>query len=298
MVASKYLIFAKAIELRSFTRAAEALGCTQSAVSHAINTLETETRLKLVIRSRSGIRLTADGERLMPAILAIVNAMDQFDDTLQAIHGFEIGRVRIGAFTSVAVHWLPNMIKQYQQAHPNIEFGLSNGDYHDIAEWFANDSIDIGFVTLPSNISGCTFTPLMEDRLLAVLPRNHRLVEYERIPPAAFVGEPFISLLETSDRDARSVLEQAGITPNIKFTTKDDYAIIAMVEQGLGISIMPELLLKGHTDKICVKEIEGAKKRTIGLAVSTASSMSPSVQSFAEHIRSWVKAQQDAQGNG
>ena len=289
MVASKYNIFAKVIELGSFTRAAQALGCTQSAVSHAINALETETNLKLLTRSRAGVRPTADGEQLMPAILSIANATEAFEEAISAIHGLQIGRVRVGAFTSVAVHWLPGIIKEYQKIHPQIEFGLSNGDYHDIAQWLINDSIDIGFVTLPSAIPGCRFTPLWEDRLLAVLPKSHPLTELEKIPPSAFAGEPFISLLESSDHDARSVLTKAGVKPRIKFTTKDDYAIIAMVEQGLGVSIMPELLLKGHTDKVAVREIENSVTRTIGLAVSAANSASPSVQSFAEHIRNWVQ---------
>ena len=289
MIASKYIIFAKVIELGSFTRAAEALGCTQSAVSHAINALEAETSLKLIMRSRAGVRPTADGERLMPSILSIVNATERFEDAVNAIHGLEVGRVRVGAFTSVAVHWLPSMIKEYQQVHPHIDFGLENGDYHDIAEWLAADRIDMGFVTLPSSIQNCEFTPLTEDRLLAVLPKNHPLAKLQRIPTAAIAKEPFISLLENSDHDARSVLERAGVKANIKFTTKDDYAIIAMVEQGLGVSIMPELLLKGHTDNVCVREIEGGMTRTIGLAVSSASGISPSVQSFAEHIRRWIK---------
>jgi len=242
------------------------------------------------MRSRAGVRPTADGERLMPAILSIVNAMDRFEDTVNAIHGLEVGRVRVGAFTSVAVHWLPSMIKEFQQYHPHIDFGLESGDYHDIAEWLSSDRIDMGFVTLPSNIPGCDFTPLTEDRLLVVLPKNHPLARLGSIPAEAIAEEPFISLLENSDHDARRVLERAGVKANIKFTTKDDYAIIAMVEQGLGVSIMPELLLKGHTDHVCVKEIEGGMTRTIGLAVSSASASSPSVQSFAEHICRWVQA--------
>ena len=101
-------------------------------------------------------------------------------------------------------------------------------------------------------------------------------------------GEPFISLLEASDQDARSVLEQAGVRVDVKFTTKDDYAIIAMVAQGLGVSILPELLLEGHPE-VCTVPIEGGKKRTIGLAVSPAAQRSPSVQSFLEYAQKWVK---------
>ena len=290
--ASKYIIFHKVVEQGSFTRAAEALGCTQSAVSHAINALESETGLRLILRSRAGISLTPDGERLLPAVKALVEAAVVVDDTVAAIHGLETGRVRIGAFTSVAVHWLPRIIKAYQPLHPHIEFGLMSGDYHDIALWLSDSSIDIGFVTLPMRAEEsacCSCTPLMEDRLLAVLPKNHPLASLESIPVNAIAKEPFISLLENSDHDARKVLARAGVRPNIKYTTKDDYAIIAMVEQGLGVSIMPELLLQGRTEGVRVLPIEGGMKRTIGLAVADAAKNSPAVQNVAEYIRTWVQ---------
>lgn len=288
MIVSKYKIFLKVIELGSLTKAADQLGYTQSAVSHAINALESETGLRLITRNRAGVRLTSDGERLLPFAQRIVEATDCFAEAVAAIHGLEAGSVRIGAFTSVAVHWLPGMIKQYQTEHPNIELAMLNGDYHDISQWFADGSIDVGFVTKETKINGCEYIPLKEDKLLAVLPKNHRLAGRSVISAADLAGEPFISLLENSAQDARGVLEDAGIKVNVKFTTKDDYAIIAMVEQGLGVSIMPELLLEGHSDGICVAEIEGGRKRTIGLAISSVGASSPSVQSFAEFVQQWV----------
>jgi len=288
MTASKYAIFAKAVELGSFTNAAKALGCTQSGVSHAINALEDELGLKLILRSRAGLRLTADGERILPAVKAVLAASKELEGTVAAIRGLELGCVRIGAFTSVAVHWLPGMIKSFEQLHPQIEFELLNGDYHDITQWFQDGSIDLGFVPLPSDISGCEFVPLMNDKLLAVLPQAHPLASLEKFPVSAIEGEDFISLRESSDHDARKVLKQAGVRPNIKFTTKDDYAIIAMVEQGLGMSIMPELLLKGRTENVRVMELETGMSRTIGLAIADTSKQSPCVESFAAHIKHWI----------
>jgi len=121
------------------------------------------------------------------------------------------------------------------------------------------------------------------------LPKNHPLAGREVLRVEEIAGEPFISLLETSNQDARSVLDQAGVSVDVKFTTKDDYAIIAMVEQGLGVSIMPQLLLEGHSDGIWVAQIEGGKKRTIGIAISPSGQRSPSVRSFSGYIQKWVK---------
>ena len=148
--------------------------------------------------------------------------------------------LRVGTFTSVAVHWLPGMIKIFQQDHPNIEFRLLNGDYHDVENWLTDGSIDVGFVALPSRVE-CRTIPLREDRLLAILPKDHPKAGLDRYPLSEIGQEDFISLLKNSDQDARRAMELAGVRPNIKFTTKDDYAIIAMVENGLGVSIVPEL---------------------------------------------------------
>ena len=271
MPVSKYEAFLKAAELGSLTRAAAELGVTQSAVSHMIGSLEEELGFSLLKRGRTGARPTAEGERVLPAI-----------------RGLDCGTVRIGTFTSVAVHWLPGMIKRFQAAYPNVELKLMNGDYHDVEQWLSDGSCDLGFVALPTRQRG-RVTALLEDRLLAVVPRDHRLASLPRFPIKEVEHEPFISLLETSDHDARRALEAAGVTPNIRYTTKDDYAIIAMVEQGLGVSIMPELLLSGRSDNVRVMELTPPASRTIGLCLPDADRAGPATLRFADCVSDWVR---------
>jgi len=284
---SKYETFAKVVELGSLTSAAEALGCTQSAVSHAINSLEADFGFAVLTRSRAGVRLTSDGEKVMPAIRAVLNTEEQLRQTVSAIRGLDSGTVRIGAFTSVAVHWLPAIIKEFQRDYPNVDIKLLNGDYHDVEEWLREGSVDLGFVNVPSNLK-CECIALMEDRLLAILPTDHRFSAYKKFPLVECEKEAFITLLEASNHDAQRALDAAKVKPNIKFSTKDDYAIIAMVEQGLGISIMPELLLKGRHDNIKILELVPPSKRTIGLAIPETSKASPATRRFADYVVDWV----------
>lgn len=288
MSIKKYETFVKVIEMGSLTKAAEALGYTQSAVSHIISGLEDEFGFTMFLRSRAGVRLTTNGKRILPAIRGILNYNEQLNQIVASINGLNSGMVRVGTFTSVAVHWLPGMIKEFQNDYPRIEFKLMSGDYHDIEQWMTEGAIDLGFVTLPTTLD-CECVPLREDRLLAILPAGHRLAKRSSIQLAEIENEQFISLLETSDHDARRALEAAGVKPNIRYTTKDDYAIIAMVENGLGISIMPELLLQGRTDNIKALDLEPKAKRTIGLAIPAASTASPATRRFAEHICKWVE---------
>lgn len=288
MSISRYETLAKVVELGSLTRAAEALGCTQSAVSHTINNLETEFGFAIIKRSRAGVRLTGDGERIMPSVRGILNYEEQLRQTVSAIRGLDFGTVRIGAFTSVAVHWLPGVIKEFQRDYPNVDIKLLNGDYYDVERWIEEGSVDLGFVNVPTGIK-CECIPLMEDRLLAILPHGHKFESYPKFPLVECETEAFITLLEESNHDANRALAAAGIKPNIRFSTKDDYAIIAMVKKGLGISIMPELLLKGRHDDVVVKELVPPSKRVIGLAMTETSRHSPATRRFADYIVGWVK---------
>ena len=284
---AKYEALVTVVELGSLTRAAQSLGCTQSAVSHSIDSLEKELGFPILKRGRAGVQLTAEGERLLPAVNALLGSAEQLNQTAAAIRGLDAGTVRIGAFTSVAVHWLPAVLKEFQTDYPKVEFKLLNGDYHDVEQWLSDGSIDIGFVTVPCALD-CECIPLVEDRLLAILPEDSRFASYPRFPLVECETEPFISLLESSDHDARRALEAAGVHPNVRFYTKDDYAIIAMVEQGLGMSIMPELLLKGRHDAFLTLPLVPEAKRTIGIAIAAGSKAGPATRRFADYVVRYV----------
>lgn len=284
----KYRALTAVVENGGLTRAAAELGCTQSAVSHAIAALEQELGFALLRRSRGGVKLTDEGERLLPAVRALLNSAEQLRQTASAIRGLESGTVRIGAFTSVAVHWLPAVLGRFQADFPKVDFRLLNGDYHDVEQWLTDGSIDVGFVNLPCGVK-CETIPLMEDRLLAILPKDSRFATYPKFPLVECETEPFISLLQSSDHDARRALDAAGVKPNVRFYTKDDYAILAMVEQGLGMSIMPELLLKGRHDELLTLPLVPEAKRTIGLAVADGERAGPAVRRFADYVLAYVK---------
>ena len=285
---NKYEIFCRTAELRSLTRAAEAGGVTQSAVSHIVADLEQEFGCPLLVRSRTGARLTVQGEKLLPYFRAVVAAEVRLRQEAAELHSPTAGLVRIGAFTSVAVHWLPGILKEFQKAWPEVEIRLSNGDYQDVNTWLSEGSVDVGFLTLPTEL-GCRTVPLMSDRLLTVLPPEHPLAAKERVNLRELGGESFISLLEGSNQDARRALEAAGVNPAVRYVTKDDYAIIAMVGQGLGVSIMPELLLRGRTEGVRVAEIDPPVSRTIALAYAPGREPSPSAERFAACVSEWVR---------
>lgn len=174
MDTKKYEAFEKTVELQSLTKAAQELGLTQSGVSHMLSAIEAELQLPLLKRTRTGARLTPEGEQMMPYIHEIVRQERLLRQAAERLHTLVTGKIRIGTFTSVATHWLPAMMMQFQKEHPQVDFQLFNGDYHDIDTWLGDGSVDLAFTTLPAR-PGCRCTPLYEDALAAVLPKGHPL---------------------------------------------------------------------------------------------------------------------------
>lgn len=283
----KYEAFVKTVEMGNLTKAADVLGYTQSGMSHMLSSLESELGFTVLLRGRSGVKLTAAGEQLLPKIREILEKKKEIDELAAYIAGDSVGAVRVGAFTSVAVNWLPGIIKDYQKTHPAVEIKMYNGDYHDVEKWLENGDIDVGFIAMPGP-AGVKCVPLKEDPLMVVLPEGHPLEQFSVVPIELAAGEPIISLLKSSAQDVYRALDRAGVKPDIRYTTKDDYAIIAMVRAGLGISIMPELLLKGNDSGVVLRRLSPDASRTIALGSPEARQHIPAVESFAECVVQWV----------
>ncbi|WP_025680322.1 LysR family transcriptional regulator [Paenibacillus massiliensis] len=284
----KYTILMKVVELGSLTKAADVLGFTQSGVSHAISSLEEELGFTLLLRGRSGVRLTSNGEQLLKPIREMLNWNEQLKQVAASIHGLETGTVRIGTFTSVSVHWLPQMIKEFQKQYPRVEFKLMEGDYEEIENWIAEGQVDCGFITIPSREAFDVY-PLRKERMLAIVSVEHPLGHLPYFPLAQVESESFIVPREGSDYDVRRIMEKASLKPNIMFSSKDDYAIIAMVENGLGVSILPELVLQGRAQHVHCMELDVPSYRFLGIAVHTMKDASPATRHFVRHVQQWLE---------
>ena len=281
----KYMAFIKTVESGSFTKAAELLNYSQSGISRMINDLEKEWKVSLLERNRAGVRLTSDGIKLLPFAQKVVNEYNLLQTEVAQLNGLEAGFIRIATFSSVATHWLPNMIKEFQKDYPNIDYEILLGDYNEIEQWIIEGRVDCGFLRLPASSELETFF-VEQDRLLAVLPANHRLANCDKFPLSAFREKPFMMLEKGgAQADAAKIFEDCGIKPEIRFTTWDDYSIMSMVEKGLGISILPELILKRVPYHIVTKELEIPAYRNIGLAMREKKTASAAVTRFIDYLK-------------
>lgn len=280
----KYMAFVKTVEYGSFTKAAEALNYSQSGISRMISDLEKEWHVSLLERSRAGVRLTSDGSRLLGHAKHLCSAYRRLQMEVDDLHGVQSGLIRIGTFSSVATHWLPNIISTFQKDYPGIEYELLLGDYAEIETWIAEGRVDCGFLKIPVNPDFETIS-LGSDRLLAVLPEGHRLTRYEKVPVTELCSEPFMLLEKGAKAEVSEIFERNDLIPQVRFTTWDDYAIMSMVESGLGISILPELILKRTPYHIVAKELNVPAHREIVFALRDQKTASLAVKRFIEYLQ-------------
>ncbi|RPK06100.1 LysR family transcriptional regulator [Priestia endophytica] len=289
MSLAKYEVFDTVVELGNLTKAAEALNLTQSAVSYSIANLEAELGFPLLIRSRSGITLTSNGERILKYIRTILHWNEKMKQEAACINGLEVGSVRIGAFTSVCIQWLPRWIKHFKQEHPFIEIKILQGGYQDIEQWIANGVVDFGFVSLPT-LEGFETIPLKKDRLVCILPYNHPLGNQDKIRIEQLENESFIIQKSGYDHDIKRIFKETGVTLKNAFEMADDQAIIAMVENELGVSVIPELVLQGLSHNVTILSIEPEQHRFISIAAPSLKEISPASQKFIEYIKTLLKS--------
>lgn len=280
----KYMAFIKTVEYGSFTRAAEALNYSQSGISRMISDLEKEWKIALLERSRAGVSLTSDGMMLLPYAKTLCAEYQKLQEQVDALHGLQSGIIRIGTFSSVATHWLPRIIQHFKQDYPAIEYELLLGDYREIERWVEDGRVDCGFLRLPIRSNLKTIF-LAQDPLLVVLPENHPLAALPKVPAAALQDYPFMMLEKDGHAEAEAVFAENGIKPRVRFRTLDDYAIMSMVENGLGISILPELILKRTPYRIVTRELESPVYRRIGLVLREEKKLSAAMQRFLGYLQ-------------
>jgi DNA-binding transcriptional LysR family regulator len=288
MTLNHYRIFFTVIKQKSFLSAAELLGLTPSAVSHAISKLEKELGIKLFIRQKQGIITTDAAETLLPYVRTLLNDADQLHQVAQKIKGLEIGCVKIGMFNSICVNWMPQIIKAFREKYPKIEVQIFQGGYDDVARWIQNDTVDIGFVSM-SNEYHFDVTPLYKDALLCIVPKGFKCLKAGVITPDDLKGQHLIHQSEGNDIETRSYLKKHHLSVATPFQIEDDQSLLAIVESGLGICIVSELILKSFVHHVDSYPLKPEAYRVIGLAVKDKEMLSPVAEICHDFIVSFLR---------
>lgn len=277
-----------AVDLGSFTKAAEVLGYTQSGLTHMMNSLEREIGFPLLDRGRHGVRLTEEGERIAPAIREFLQANANLDNMIAQVSTTRNETIRVAAYASIAMHWLPTIIQQFRTECPNVDVDIRMADNVEAPyKLLSQGKMDIVFASR-QELGAYDWVHLRDDPMFAVLPKDYDLGGRESFLLSEFEGREFIMPWQGFDKDIMRILNREGVRPDIRPTAVDDATVVSMVEHGLGISMMTDLTLRGRTERVKVVPVVPFASRELGLAVRSVSDAAPSLRRFIACVQRMV----------
>jgi LysR family transcriptional regulator, transcription activator of glutamate synthase operon len=283
----KYFVEVAKHEHISF--AAEALHIAQSAVSRQIGNLEAELGVQLFHREGRNIKLTHIGrlfaEQAIVALNAIANAKQLIDEYVDP----ERGMIRIGFPSSLASNTLPKIIKSFKNEHPDVNFHLRQGGYDFLIEGIKNREIDLAFIgPVPGFDSQVHSDILFTESFVALLPMTHPLAEQEILSLAKLKEERFVLFPEgfILRKMVEDACLEAGFQPFIPCEGDDLDAIKGLVSAGIGITLLPELILQDNLPNgtVTLKIDKPEVTRTVGIITPKHRELSPSEKLFYDFV--------------
>ena len=264
MDTKKFEAMVTAVTQGSFTRAADMLGYTQSGLTHMMNALEGEVGFRLLERGHFGIRLTPDGERVMPLISQFLEASERLSEEIRAINDQANVLISVGAFASIATHWLPAILDRFRGEYPNVQVTVQDGPRDRLFADVIAGRIDLAFTSIPKG-ENVDWYPLHEDPLLALLPKTAYAERYEKFAVEDYAGTEFLMPAYGNADDILSVFDSHNVHPEILTTMTSNQALISMVAHGLGVSMLSELSIRGYEQSVCALPLSPAYARTLGI---------------------------------
>ena len=258
-----YQVLKTVTEQGSFRKAAELLGLTPSAISHAVASLEGELGFPVLNRSKSGVTL---------------------QQKVAQFNGLEQGTVKLGCFSSTCTNWIPDILHSFHKLYPGIVIEVLQGTYDDVVYWIKNGVVDMGFLSA-SSAGDLSIVPLYKDPLLCVMPQN-----MERHGDGEYIGidemktYPFVAQRESTDADIQNFLKGSALDVHAKYHVVDDLAMVSMVAHGFGICIMPEMVMKDIPYEVKCYPIKPEAYRIVGLATQNSEFMAPAVSTMYQYI--------------
>lgn len=259
-----------AIDRGSLTAAAAELGYTQSGLTHMMNALEVELGLNLLVRSKNGVHLSPAGLELLPKMQALMAAAQEMEQSAERLRLRNFSTLRLGAYSSVARQWLPAMLSEFRRRSPDTDVAIDVGGIPDIYEKLKNDQLDCAVVSYQETLcQGLRFEPLADDALLAILPQGFPQ-KGDPFPVEGFSGKEFLMPSAGFDYDIAAVFPQGieKVVSRVRSTNLDDGAIVSMVEHGLGVSILTELIMQDMSYDVRVLPLSPPASRRLGIAMS------------------------------
>ena len=294
MDSKKLEILMTAADLGSFTKASEVVGYTQSGLTHMMDALEKEIGFPILQRNHNGIQLTKQGEQLMPAIREFLRANANLENQIRTIAEKKTEVIRIAAYASIAMHWMPELLYRFKRLCPQVSVDLRMVDHAlEPFELLEAGETDVIFAS-KQDYNSCDWIPLYDETMYAILPKDYPLETREHFPIQEFEGQEFLMPYGRFDIDVYGITKPFGIQLNETITRVDDETLIRMVGRGLGVSMMSELMIRGRTDDVLCVPITPKATRQLGMGTHIKKKETESILKLKECMLEMIKVKNPA----
>ena len=289
MDSKKLEILMTAADLGSFTKASEVVGYTQSGLTHMMDALEREVGFPLLRRNHSGIQLTEEGTRLMPAIREFLQANANLENQIRTIAEQKTEVIRIAAYASIAMHWMPEILYRFRRICPQVNVDLRMVDHAlEPFELLESGQTDVIFASR-QNYACCDWVPLYREKMFAILPRDYPLDGRDTFPLEEFGKLEFLMPYGRFDIDVKAALDPVGVSLNPIRARVDDETLIRMVGRGLGVSMMTELMIRGRTDDVLCIPVNPPAIRELGMGTHVKKQDTESLRKLKECVLLFIR---------
>jgi DNA-binding transcriptional LysR family regulator len=286
MKLSQLRILVAVADYENFTEAALHLEISQSAVSHAIAALENQLGVVLLSRGRYGAHLTPVGRQIVEHARQIVQQADQIIRLAELSRGLQGGQVRIASFRSVATHILPAVIATFHQRFPAIAVSLTeHDDYPQVEQALRAGRAEVGFTFMPAS-DDLEAWEVLQDEFVVLLPPTDRpeltAVTWEDLAQLSLIMPPVKYLMM---RPVYEHTQKYGCDLKVSYEVETDAAIVNLVAQGLGATILPRLAAEPIPTGVQVLSLPVPLVRIIGVAILAEVLHTPAVYAFLEMLK-------------
>ncbi|NOK62804.1 MAG: hypothetical protein GFH27_549305n227 [Chloroflexi bacterium AL-W] len=286
---TQFEIMVSLAEERKFTEAAEAIGITQAAASHALSKMEDELGVKLFERHRSGAVVTEVGTVVLDHAREILAHVEAIRQAAVSARNLGTSKLRIGVVPTAPSRLLTGIVGDFERRYPDTNIALFEGDEGNLREWLETQVIDVALFSSFSPPTGDNHMILAQTTLKIILAEGQHLGTQASISIDQLQDEPLI-ILKTGSETFQSKIATAGHIPlQVRYEISNINTILSMVRDGLGISIMPEMVIGEQRDGLHIIDLTPSFALYIGLMAASGDTPLQFVRMFMTNAQQWAK---------
>ncbi|MDD5832701.1 MAG: LysR family transcriptional regulator [Clostridiales bacterium] len=284
----RFRVFLQTIEYGSMLSASQELGYTPSGISYIIDTLEKELGIKLVSKTSTGIRLSHEGEQLLPYIKDMIDAADKVKKASKELSTASGGEITIGTFPSIGRLIMPDIIQAFYKEHPNVKINIIEGINNQLDQMLIRKEVDFNICS--SKVRNNDFLPLIEDPMVCIVSKDSPLFRKRSVTREDICNQKFIMTAYGTDPDLIKLFEQLDFKPDVISVTLENSSAYAMVKRNIGITIVNKLATIDMGRGLAAKPFSPAQFIVEGITLPSYSKAEPLIKTFIDFTAAYVKA--------